>query len=69
VREAEHHAIAASGEVYELDEQLRLTVHALRERRPLVSAEESRKRVLCCLAAESSLLENRDVELDFAMLA
>jgi len=66
VREAEHHAIAASGEVYELDEQLRLTVQALRERRPLVSPEESRKRVLCCLAAEVSLLEGREVPLDFA---
>ena len=65
VREAEHHEIAASGEVHELDEQLRLTVQALRERRPLVSSEESRKRVLCCLAAEVSLREGREVLLDF----
>ncbi len=69
VREAEHESIAASGEVYELDLQLRLTVAALRERRPLVSAEESRKRVLCCLAAEESLHEGRDVALDFALPA
>jgi myo-inositol 2-dehydrogenase/D-chiro-inositol 1-dehydrogenase len=67
VREAEHHAIESSGEVYELELQLRLTVEALRERRALVSAAESRKRVICCLAAEQSLTEGRDVALDFSM--
>ncbi len=69
VREAEHHSIPASGEVFELSEQLRLTVLAFALRRPLVSAEESRKRVLCCLAAEESLREGREVELDFSMTA
>jgi myo-inositol 2-dehydrogenase/D-chiro-inositol 1-dehydrogenase len=67
VREAEHHSIPASGEVYELDLQTQLTVEAMRGRRPLVSAEESRKRVLCCLAAEASLREGREVALDFAL--
>jgi len=67
VREAEHHTITASGEVYELKEQIRLTAEALRERNPLVSAEESRKRVVCCLAAERSIVEGRDVVLDFAV--
>jgi len=66
VRESEHHSIAASGEVYELTEQIRLTVERLRARRPLVSGEESRKRVICCLEAERSIREDREVRLDFA---
>ena len=69
VREAEHHQIAASGEVYELAHQLKLTLEGLRQRRPLVSAEDSRKRVLCCIAAEQSLAEGREVALDFSMAA
>lgn len=64
-RESEHHALAASGEVYELTEQIRRTVEALGQRRPLVSAAESRKRVICCLEAERSIREDRDVALDF----
>lgn len=69
VREAEHHVIPASGEVFELAEQLRLTVAAFAQRRPLVSVEESRKRVLCCLAAEESLREGREVTLDFSVVS
>jgi hypothetical protein len=41
----------------------------MRSRRPLVSAEESRKRVLCCIAAEPSLCEGREVALDFGLPA
>jgi myo-inositol 2-dehydrogenase/D-chiro-inositol 1-dehydrogenase len=67
VHEAEHHAIPASGEVFELAEQVRLTVLAFAHRRPLVSAEESRKRVICCLAAEESMREGREVTVDFLM--
>jgi len=66
VRESEHHAIAASGEVYELTEQIRRTVEAIRERRPLVSGAESRKRVICCLEAERSIREEREITLDFS---
>lgn len=69
VSEAEHHSIQASGEVHELNEQLRLTVPAFAERRPLVSAQESRKRVICCLAAEESLREGREIGLDFSIEA
>jgi len=65
VREAEHHEVAASGEVHELNLELRLTVEAMQSRRPLVSADDSRKRIVCCLAAETSLREGRDVALDF----
>jgi myo-inositol 2-dehydrogenase / D-chiro-inositol 1-dehydrogenase len=66
VRECERLAIDKSGEVYELTAQIRLTALAFAERRTLVSATEARKRVLVCLAAERSLLEDREVELDFA---
>lgn len=66
VRECEHLSIDKSGEVYELTEQIRLTALAFAERRTLVSAAEARKRVLVCLAAERSLLEDREIELDFA---
>jgi len=65
IRESEHHAIAASGEVYELTEQIRRTVEALAQRQPLVSGEESRKRVICCLEAERSIVEGREIPLDF----
>jgi myo-inositol 2-dehydrogenase/D-chiro-inositol 1-dehydrogenase len=65
VRESIREDIAISGEVYELTEQLRLTAAALRERRPLVSSEEARKRVICCLEAERSVREGREIALSF----
>ena len=65
VREAVHESVAISGEVYELREQIRLTAEALRERRPLVSSVEARKRVICCIEAERSIRENREVPLVF----
>ena len=66
VREAVHESIAISGEVYELQEQIRLTAQALRERRPLVSSIDARKRVICCIEAERSVRENREIGLSFA---
>lgn len=54
-----------SGEVYELREELRQVVTAFRERRPLVSPEEARKRIVVCLEAERSVRENRVVALTF----
>ena len=66
VRECERLTIAKSGEVYELTEQIRLTAEAFAERRALVPAIEARKRVLLCLAAERSLLENREIEVSLA---
>jgi myo-inositol 2-dehydrogenase/D-chiro-inositol 1-dehydrogenase len=55
--------IAPSGELYELEEQFRRLVRALGERRPLVSAEEARRPVAVCLAAERSLRERREIPL------
>ena len=63
--EAEAIPIAASGELFELEEQLRQVVTAFADRRPLVSAEEARKRVIVCLATERSLREGRAVDLLF----
>jgi myo-inositol 2-dehydrogenase/D-chiro-inositol 1-dehydrogenase len=54
-----------SGEVFELEEELRQTVVAFRERRPLVSGEEARKRIIVCREAERSLREGREVPLRF----
>lgn len=65
VREAVHESIAISGEVYELREEIRLTAEALRGRRPLVSGEEARKRVICCIEANRSIRENCEVPLVF----
>ena len=65
VRECERLAIAKSGEVFELTGQIRLAADAFKARRALVPAVEARKRVLLCLAAERSLAENREVDLDF----
>jgi myo-inositol 2-dehydrogenase/D-chiro-inositol 1-dehydrogenase len=55
--------LASSGELFELEEQLRRVVPAFRERRALVSAEEARGAVTVCLAAEQSVREGREVEL------
>jgi len=65
VRESEHVKLAPSGEVYELTEQIRQTVGSIRDGRPLVSAEDSRKRVVCCLEAERSIREGRAIALSF----
>ena len=55
--------LSASGELFELEEQLRRAVVAFGERRALVSAEEARKAVAVCLAAEQSLREGRELPL------
>lgn len=57
--------LGASGELFELDEELRLVVDAFAARRPIVSGEEARKRILVCLAAEQSLAESREIPLRF----
>jgi myo-inositol 2-dehydrogenase/D-chiro-inositol 1-dehydrogenase len=57
--------IERSGEVFELEEEIVQTVAAFGARRPLVSGEEARKRIVVCLEAERSLLEGREVALAF----
>jgi myo-inositol 2-dehydrogenase/D-chiro-inositol 1-dehydrogenase len=58
-------AIAASGELFELEEELRQVVQGFRERRPIVAGAEARKRVILCVEAERSLAEGREVALRF----
>ena len=55
--------LGASGEIFELREELRLVVEAFRDRRPLVSPEEARKRIVVCLEAERSARDHRVAEL------
>ena len=62
-REPERLRLASSGEVFELEEEIRQTVAAFRERRTLVSGEDARKRIAVCLAAERSVREAREIEL------
>ena len=56
---------AASGEVFELEQQLAAIVAAFDEGRSLVSAREARKRIVVCLEAERSLHEVRAIALQF----
>lgn len=63
--EPERIALERSGEVFELEEELASIVAAFRERRPLVSGEEARKRVIVCVQAERSLREGRELPLTF----
>lgn len=63
---AETLQLEASGELFELEEELRLVVDAFRAGQPIVSGEEARKRVLVCLAAERALAEGREIDLDFS---
>ena len=68
VRESDHESIEASGEVYELRDQIRLTANAFRQRRALVPGLEARKRVICCIEAERAICENREIELSFEFM-
>jgi myo-inositol 2-dehydrogenase/D-chiro-inositol 1-dehydrogenase len=58
-------ALGASGEVFELEEQIARAVEAFREGRPLVSAEEARKRIIVCLEAERAVAEGKEIALRF----
>lgn len=64
-REPETITIDRSGEVFELVDQIAQTVIAFRERRPLVSGEEARKRIVGGVEAERSLREGREIALRF----
>lgn len=63
--EIEAMAIGASGELFELEEELRQVVTAFAARRPLVSATEARKRIVVCLEAERSLREGHVLGFSF----
>jgi len=55
--------LSKSGEVFELEEQIRQIVAAFQTGRALVSGEDARKAVAICLAAERSIAENREIPL------
>jgi len=55
--------LETSGELFELEEQLRLVVGAFRERRALVSPDEARKAVAVCLAVEEALRYGREMAI------
>jgi len=57
--------VPPSGELYELEEELRRAVDAFRARKPIVSGEEARKRIIICLEAERSLAEGKELALRF----
>ena len=58
-------SVPPSGELYELEEELRRAVNAFADRKPIVSGEEARKRIIVCLEAERSLEEGRELSLSF----
>ncbi len=58
--------LGASGELFELEEELRLVVGAFERGEPIVSGAEARKRILVCLEAERALAEDREITLDFS---
>lgn len=57
--------VPPSGELFELEEELRRAVTAFRERKPIVSGQEARKRIIVCLEAERSLAEGKERALAF----
>ncbi len=57
--------LGPSGEVFELEEELAATVRAFESGKPLVSAEEARKRIIVCLEAERAVAEGREIALKF----
>jgi myo-inositol 2-dehydrogenase / D-chiro-inositol 1-dehydrogenase len=56
----------SSGEVFELEEEIRLTTQAFAAGRTLVGAREAAKSVIVCLAAERAVREGGEVPLSFA---
>lgn len=61
--EPETLSLEYSGEVFELEEEMRRAVTAFSERKPLVSGEEAKKRIVICLEAERALREGRELPL------
>ncbi len=57
--------LGKSGEVFELEDELAATVTAFATGKPLVSAEEARKRIIVCLEAERALSEGSEIALSF----
>lgn len=54
-----------SGEIFELQEQLRQSTRAFAESRSLMPPAEARRAVILCLEAERALAEGREIALEF----
>jgi myo-inositol 2-dehydrogenase/D-chiro-inositol 1-dehydrogenase len=63
--EAEIVAVEKSGEVFELEEQLRRLVADVPRRTPLVSARDAMPSLRVCLEIERALAERRTIRLDW----
>jgi myo-inositol 2-dehydrogenase/D-chiro-inositol 1-dehydrogenase len=57
-------AIPKSGEVFELEENLRAALQGFRAGRSILSPEEARASIAVCLAAEQSFREGKAIELE-----
>lgn len=57
--------LGPSGEVFALEEEIAQTVRCFAAGKPLVSAEEARKRIIVCLEAERAVAEGREIALSF----
>jgi myo-inositol 2-dehydrogenase / D-chiro-inositol 1-dehydrogenase len=57
--------LAPSGEVFELNEELAAAVQAFETGKPLVSADEARKRIIVCLEAERAVAQGGEIALRF----
>jgi myo-inositol 2-dehydrogenase/D-chiro-inositol 1-dehydrogenase len=64
-KEPETLELGRSGEVFELEEEIRRTVEAFRARCTLVSGEVARKPIVVCLEAERAACEMREIQLRF----
>jgi len=60
---AEDIALSPSGEVFELEEEIRRTVAGFRERKPVLGGAEAKRRIVICLEAERALREGRELML------
>jgi myo-inositol 2-dehydrogenase/D-chiro-inositol 1-dehydrogenase len=57
--------LGPSGEVFELKEEIAATVRGFEAGKPLVSAEEARKRIIVCLEAERAVAQGGAIALRF----
>jgi myo-inositol 2-dehydrogenase/D-chiro-inositol 1-dehydrogenase len=55
--------IGHSGEVFELEENLRLALEGFRENRSILPPEEARASIAICLAAAEAALSGKEVSL------
>jgi myo-inositol 2-dehydrogenase/D-chiro-inositol 1-dehydrogenase len=65
VETSEEVPIEISGELFELQEEIKVAAELFAQGKPFYPAEEGRKVVIICLQAERALRENREIPLRF----